>query len=143
LSKALAAGHRNFKYLALSSTYDGEGFDGPCRKCKSLIRKYAPDLKLLLVKNKDDMFECSINDLSNNNEKPALKQEHTRLPRQPQQFPQQQFVNIPQQKQQQQQQQYIPVPVAHYVLGPQSNPSPYPYYNQYNRGQHGFFRNYW
>jgi hypothetical protein len=100
---------------------------------------------LLLVKNKDDMFECSINDLSNNNEKPALKQEQKRLPQQPQQFSQQQFVNIPQQKQQQQpQQQYIPVPVAHYVLGPQSTtPSPYPYYNQYNRGQHGFFRNYW
>ena len=56
-------GHKNFKYLALASSYDGQGFDGPCKKCKSIINAYGPELKLILVKNPDEIFECQVKDL--------------------------------------------------------------------------------
>ena len=116
--------------MALSSTYEGEGFDGPCRSCKKLLRKYAPDLKLILVKNKNDIFECSLNDLLDNNSQPSSLQQE---PPKPQKIPLQQYSNRAQQ-----QQQYIPI--THYVLGQQQNQSPYPYFNN---GNQGFFWSYW
>ena len=64
ITKARAMGYKSFKYLALASSYDGQGFDGPCKACKNLIsHKFGKDLKLLLVKNKEDIFECQVKDL--------------------------------------------------------------------------------
>ena len=94
-----------------------------------MISLYSPNAKLLLVKNPNQIFECSINDLltpsasqsnSNRNDRPSHNQEQHSIKRQPN----------------------VQVPVDHYVSQPQNQYRNTQYTQYVPNNQYSFYRNF-